>query len=303
MGSAAAGGLLAGMGGIIRPSAAAAKSKVAVVRNEKAISDRNICHPGETRKLVDSALEIVTGHANPKDAWTALGVTKDDIVGIKVNCNSWTFLLSTHPELVYALCDSLKTVMPENNIVIYERYTNELARAGYRTNKSSSGIRCVGTEETGGFGCGGITKLLTDQCTKLINIPSLKTVKGDFSGSLFLKNHIGSIPPNQMSNCHGNAIFCTEVCAQPDIKNKTVLAVCDGLRGTYGRGVPWYWKGIIMSRDQVAAEYVSLQVINEKRIAEKKKALPVKDYVSAAGSRFGLGTADPANIETVKREL
>ena len=274
------------------------KAKVAVVRNERAISDRNECNSNEAAAMLDKALFTVTGKKKPRDAWTSLGVTKDDVVGIKVNCNSWTFLLSTHPELVYVLCDSLSTVVRPNNIIIYERKTSELTRSGYRANKSDSGVRCFGTDEGGGFHPGeDLTRIITDTCTKIINMPSLKTVESEFGGSLFLKNHIGSLPHGKMPLCHGYAEFCTDVCSHPSIKNKTVLAVCDGLRGTYKRGVPWYWKGIIMSRDQVAAEYAALNVINEKRKQEKENVLMVPEYVKLAETKYSLGISSPANID------
>jgi len=283
------------------PSALAqtGKSKVAMVRNERAVTDRNLVNPREARLMIDKALEIVTGATDPQKAWAALGVTANDVVGIKVNCNTWTILLATHADLVYALTDSLSAVVKPNNIIIYERDTSELTRSGYKANTGATGVRCFGSNEGGGFSRDGITKIVAETCTKLINIPSLKAVEGEFAGSLFLKNHIGTIPTSQMANCHGNAMFCTEVCALPAIKDKTVLAVCDGLRGTYKRGVPWYWGGIVMSRDQVAAEYVSLQVINDKRQTEKERPLAIPGYVTAAGTN-GLGTSNPGMIETVK---
>ena len=109
-----------------------------------------------------------------------------------------------------------------------------------------------------------------------------------------------TLPPNQMSRCHGNTEFITQVCASPSIKNKTVLGVCDGQRGNYKRGAPWYWKGIIVSRDQVAAEYTALQVINEKLIKEKERPNSVPSYVKLAETAYKLGTCNPGNIETVK---
>ena len=277
------------------------KARVAVVRNERAISTRNVCDKKQVASMLEKGLLDITDKLNIKDAWTALGITKDDVIGMKVNCNSWTFLLSTHPELVYSLCESLSVCVPLHNIIIYERYTGELARAGYQANKNTSGIRCFGTDDANGFHPQeGLTRIVTDMCTKIINIPSLKTVEGEFGGSLFLKNHIGSISPGQMTRCHGNAEFCTIVCAQPSLKSKTVLAVCDGLRGTYKSGVPWYWSGIIMSRDQIAAEYTALQVINEKRMQEKERLLQIPSYVKMAETSYGLGTCTLAHIDLIR---
>lgn len=280
------------------------KSRVAVVGNPAAISDRNVCDPEQARRTVDAALQAVTGRESPEDAWTALGVTPDDVVGIKVNCNTWTFLLHTHPELVYAVCDSLATVVRPNNIIIYERYTSELTRSGYRANTGSTGVRAFGNDEGGGYDPKQqLTRTVTDTCTKLINMPSLKTVEGEFAGSLFLKNHIGSLPNAHMSRCHGNAGFCTEVCARPGIRDKTILGICDGLRGTYGRGRPWYYRGVIASTDQIAAECVCLNEINAKRAQESLPALDIPDYVRDADTGYGLGTSDRSKMDIVTIDM
>lgn len=280
---------------------AALKVKVAVVRNEKAISPRNVVDRREAARMIDAALQAITGKGNAPEAWTALGVTRNDVIGIKVNCNTWTILLDTHPELVYALCDSLSTVLPPNSIIIYERFTGELERSRYRINKGTQGVRCFGNDEGGGFR-GDITRIVTDACTKIINMPTLKAVEGEFAGSLFLKNHIGSIPLGAMTECHGNADYCTEVCNREALRSKAFLALCDGLRGTFKRGVPWYYGGIIMSRDQIAAECAALSIVNEKRAQEKEHPLAIPGYVKHAGS-LGLGVADPGRIEVIPSVL
>ena len=280
---------------------AAVKAKVAVIENDKAINGQNVCDRAQSRIMVDRALAAITGKQRSTEAWASLGVTRDDIVGIKVNCNTWTFRLFTHPGLVYALCDSLSEVVPPNNVIIYERSSAELAQCGFTVNKGASGIRCFGNNEGGGFHAKEeLTKIITDTCTKIINMPSLKAVDSEFAGSLFIKNHIGSLPGNHMSRCHGNAEFCSQVCARPSIKNKTVLAVCDGLRGTYARGKPWYYGGIIMSADQVAAECIALDTINTKRTEEGMNTLAIPSYVINAGAKYGLGTAEKGSIDRVK---
>jgi len=280
------------------------KVTVAVVRNPKAISERNVCDAKQATLMIEKALITITGKRSAGEAWAALGVTRNDIVGIKVNCNGSGFPLYVHAELAYALTDSLSAVVRPANIIIYERYTSELSGAGFRTNTDGPGIRCYGANDGGGFHPKeGITRIVTDRCTKLINMPSLKTFEGGFAGSLFLKNHIGSLPPSEMSRCHGNAVFSTQICSQPSIKDKTVLAFCDGLRGTYRRSEPWYWGGIIVSRDQIAAEYTALQVINEKRRAENMQPYELPSYVKAAETTYRLGTCSPANINTVRMEV
>lgn len=284
--------------------AAPEKVKVALVRNAQAINDRNVCDKKQAALMIDKALATLTGKTSAKDAWTALGITPKDVVGIKINCNGSGFALTAHTELVYALCESLNAIVPPKNVIIYERNSSELERAGFRVNVNGPGIRCFGTNEGGGFHPQeGITRIVTDTCTKLINLPSLKTFESNFAGSLFLKNHIGSMPPDQMSQCHDNTGLTAKVLSQPSIKNKTVLAFCDGLRGTWTRVEPWYWGGIIVSRDQVAAEYAALQVINEKRAKESKMTFAIPPYVKLAESSYKLGTCDPANIDMVKVQM
>ena len=163
------------------------------------------------------------------------------------------------------------------------------------------GVRCFGTEDGGGFdNSQEITKIVTDACTKLINVPTLKAFGKPYAASLCLKNHIGSLPPSFMPRCHTHIEYITQVNAQPAIKDKTVLALCDGLRGNYERGVPWFWKGIIAGTDPVAVEYTALQIIGDKLKAEGKPSLAVPSYVTMADTKYGLGTADPDRMD-VKR--
>ena len=273
------------------------KSKVAVIRNEKAITDRNVCDKKQVALMIEKALSAVTGKTRPEEIWSSLGITKDDVVGIKVNCNRAGYSLFAHTDLVYALCDNLSSVVRPNNIIIYERHTSELSNAGFKANDGDTGYRCFGTTDGAGYHPKeGLTRIVTDMCTKLINVPTLKAFGGDFVGSLCLKNHIGSLMTSDMPRCHGNTRFITEVCARPSIRDKTVLAMCDGLRGNYKRGVPWFWHGIIMSRDPVAVEYTALQTINEKLKAENEQPNALPSYVKLAETEYKLGTCDPAKI-------
>jgi len=280
------------------------KVKVAVVQNEKAISSRNVCDRAQADLMIKQALFSITGKDNVKDAWISLGLKVNDMVGIKVNCNTWTFSLFNHPELVYALANTMEKVIPANNIIIYERSSSELRRAGFVINKGNSGVRCFGSDEGGGFDpVQNLTEIITKTCTRLINCPTLKCVDGEFAVSLFLKNHIGSLPRGDMPRCHGNTEYCTRVNARPAIRKKTILAMCDGLRGTFSRGKPWYYGGIIMSKDPIAAEYVSQGEINEKRKGMNIKKLTLPSYISKAETSFKLGTCNPSKIDVEKIKI
>lgn len=280
------------------PSARAAATTVAVVRNEKSVSGNNVADRVESARMIDRALFLITGRERAQDAWGTLGVRTGDVVGIKINCNRAEYPVFAHPGLVYALCDSLSSIVKANNIIIYERYSNELEQAGFTLNTGTTGVRCLGTDRAGGFDeAADLSRLVTETCTKLVNLPSLKSLSDEFVGTLFLKNHVGSLPPSSMPRCHGNMRMLAEIAAKPAIRGKTVLGLCDGLRGTFEGRSPWFWRGIIAARDIVAAETTAFGVINEQRVAEGQDARPLPSYVTAAAKEFGLGTADRADIE------
>jgi hypothetical protein len=297
---------IAGIGiasGLVLPHGSAIgaqpRSLVVSVRDERAISSRNVCDEKEAVLMVDNALATLTGKKNPKEIWAALGVKPNDVVAVKLNCNSSAYPLFSHPELVNALCASLSSIVPQNNIILYERYGLELEKAGFKVNRSDSGVRCIGGDDGAGYHPEeGLTRIITDTSTKLINFCSLKVHDEDrFLTTLFLKNHIGSLVPDTMRTCHDNIGILAQIQSRPSIRKKTVLNFCDGLRATFKPASPWFWGGIFVSRDPVAAEYAALQVINEKLKAEGAEPFPVPSYVQAAETEFKLGTCNPDRIE------
>ena len=280
-----------------------AKSKVAVIKNERCVNGRNQADKEECRQMVRAMLKKLTGKPDEAQGWSSLGLVKTDVVAIKLNCNKAYFPVKTHPELVYAVCESLATVIPENNIIVYERYGRELEDAGYRLNTAAEGVRYMGTESNGFDNETNLTKIVTETATKIIHIPTLKYIGGEFQASIFLKGHIGSLLPSVMAQCHGNAIMCTQVLARQQIRQKNLLNICDGLRGTYDAKDPWYFKGIIAGTDPVAAEVACLKIIEKKRVAEGKSAVQVMDFVKRAETDYNLGTADWAGIDVVEEVL
>ncbi|HOW45251.1 MAG TPA: DUF362 domain-containing protein [Candidatus Aminicenantes bacterium] len=283
--------------------AQAAKTRVVLARNPKAIDGRDQCNAAEAARLFDRALSTLTDTASAAEAWKTLGVVPGDTVAIKVNCNNWTISLSPKPELVAALCRSLQAVVPAARIIVYDNDAGALRAAGIVENRLA-GARVMSTAG-GGFDEGQrLANLLVRDATKVINLASMKTVdEKDLIVSLLLKNHIGSLVPADMPKCHGDHDFLAGVCARPAIRGRTVLNMVSGLRASYRRGVPWYWGGIVLGRDPLAVETAAIGVINEKRKVAGLGALPLPRYLAIAAEKYKLGTCDPARIETVKLEL
>jgi hypothetical protein len=285
-------------------SFAAAKSRVIIARNPGAINERNQADFKQVTRLLDRALLALTGQKTAVASWKALGLSAKDVVAIKINCNNWTISLSPHPERVNALCNSLRTVIPENNIIFYDNDSAALKESSFAINRSNAGVRFTGTDQGDGFDSQErLTKIVTGTASKIINLASLKCVESDLVASLLLKNHIGSLVPEDMSKCHNDPDFLAGVCARPSIKSNTILNIVSGLRGTYRRGVPWYWGGIILGTDPLAVETTTLGIMNEKRALEKVAPLPVPEYLKIAEKKYGLGTTDAAKIEQIKIDL
>jgi len=298
-------------------TAAESKSTVVVARDPQSIDARNRADAARVTRLFERALLAFTGKGSAPEAWRELGLVPTDVVAIKVNCNDWTIRLSPHPELVTALTKSLATVIPENQIIVYERRTSDLKNAGFTPNTSAVGVRFFGNDEGGGYDPEQrLTRIVTKTATKIINLASLKTVDGSgvvakltnlvvggssdgFGMSCFLKNHVGSLVDEDMSKCHNDPDMLAEIASRPAIRQKTMLVLADGLRATYQRGVPWYWGGIILGKDPVAAETVAFQVVNEKRVAEGVAPLALPGHVRTADATYHLGNSSLERIARV----
>ncbi len=288
---------------LVAADAPATKTRVVLARNPKAIDGRDHCDAAEAARLFDRSLLALTGAKTAAEAWKALGVAPGDTVAIKVNCNNWTIHLSPKPELVAALCRSLQSLLPAGRIIVFDNDAGAMREAGIVPSRLA-GARVVSTEGGGFDGAQRLTDLLVRDATKVINLASMKTVdERDFIVSLLLKNHIGSLVPEDMPKCHGDHDFLAGVGARPAIRDKTVLNMVSGLRATYRRGVPWYWAGIVLGRDPLAVETAAIGVINEKRKAEGLAALPLPRYLAIAEEKYKLGTCDMARIDMQRLEL
>ncbi|MCP4147603.1 MAG: DUF362 domain-containing protein [bacterium] len=276
----------------------AASATVVTAQRDGAINNRNRCDIKEVTSMFNQSLAALTGKKDAAAAWASLGLNAQDTVAIKVNCCTWTIQLSPHQELLQALCESMKSVIPLNRMIVYDRATSALENGGLKSNTSATGVKCFGNNNGDGYHAQqNLTRIITDTATKVINLASLKCVEGAFVASLFMKNHIGSLRDGDMSKCHGNPFFLAEVNARPAIKDKTILNLCDGLRGTYKRGVPWYWGGIIMGKDPVASEYTALRLLNKKRRQEGLSTLDIPRHLEIAENKYKLGTCNPRKVK------
>jgi len=296
-----------------RPGAPGRTSRVVMVRNEALLLENGELNSPVADGMVASGMLRLTGESSTDSAWKKL-FKPPDVVGIKVNALGGR-PIATHPGVVAAVISGLKRAgVREENIIVWDRLTEELSKAGYTINRSGTGVRCFGTDkdyapypETAGSIGSCFSTIVSSRCTALINMPVLKD--HDLSGvSLSLKNFYGAIHnPNKY---HGNNCdpYIADLNTHTYLRDKLRLIICDGLALQYNGGpafkpqwsVPY--SSLIFGLDPVAVDRIGCKLIEEKR---KTKGLPsLKDagrdplHIATAAQK-ALGTDDLGRIEVV----
>lgn len=307
------------------------KSRVVMASHPNIVDASEQIQARVVRTTVDEMVIALTNTTSVRDAWMQLfpRLQSTDVIGIKVNCAERK--LASHPEVVYAIAQSVTESLElnPNNIIIWDRSDRELKRAKYTLNTTDEGFRCFGTvprftavnwmlEMVPGGGIGydetavidvgkgkqvQLSKILTVHCTYLINIPVLKD-HNRCGVTLGMKNHYGSI--NEPWLCHDG--FCDPYIANLNmtlpIKDKTKLIVCDALFGMY-KGGPlgapqWINRQLLASTDPVALDYTGMTIIDQQRREQNISLTSEKAKYLRTATNLGLGTDDPQKIDAVE---
>jgi uncharacterized protein (DUF362 family) len=315
-GPALLGGLGCGSDPQVAPAgtAAGAKSKVVIARDER-LRPGN-ANPGQDGilKILDRALQAFYGQENPGEAWKQVA-RPGEVIGLKVNCLAGRGI-STHPQLVEAICERLQQA-GFRAIVIWDRLNADLESAGFKIADGRSAVRCYGNDTAGYeqelevFGNVGslLSTTLTRTCDAVINLPVLKD-HGITGITGALKNMFGAIHnPNKYHLTVGDP-YVADVNMLPPIRRKVRLTICDAITAQYEGGpsfMPqWAWpfNGLIVGRDPVALDYTCWQIIEQKRAERGLEPLQrlkrAPGYIAtAADPRHQLGTCDPGRIQVV----
>lgn len=285
---------------------AGAKSVVVKAVRDDATADKKP-NAAVVKEMVHAAVCKLAGKTKPEDAWKQF-VKPDDVVAVKINC-LFGLGAATHPEVTAAVVEGIQMAgVPADKIIVWDREDKHLEKSGY-TVQRGDGVKFIGVngdwedQPAESLTCKGrLAKILTQQCTALINVPILKThaIAGMTQA---LKNHYGSF--HNPGDAHGNACdpFIAEVNALDPIRKKTRLIVADALLpvadgGPHARPEwTWEYKAVMASVDPVAIDAVGLKILNEQRAKLNKPPIKVKCIATAAGK--GLGVADLARIEVV----
>ena len=271
-----------------------------VVRHAGASSGPDDIAADVVKQMLDAAIIELTGIDDAQRAWHTL-FDPTERIAIKVNTIS---RYTTSVPLAYAVAEKLQAIgVVAENMVIFDRRTDELQRSGYTINENGPGVRC---RATGGYRepreVAGTTQRLSDillDCDALINLPLLK--QHDFSGLTFaMKNHYGSIDrPSAMHFDHCDPGIA-ELNALPEIRNRTRLIIGDVLRMC-----PINWNqavvenALMMSFDPVAHDYIGMQILTSWLSANGGNPVGITGRAKhlATAAALGLGTNNPAHID------
>lgn len=286
------------------PIAESDKSIVVDLCNPMVIASRKV-HENALLGMIEKSVCLVTDQTETKNAWATLfGV--DDIIGIKFDEVGYE-ALDTADVLAAQLVRSLEQAgFTRQRIVLIEVPTALVRKLGTQPRIFGWQAR----ETSFGSGSERLATVL-DQVTAIINVPFLKTDNiAGISGCL--KNV--SLPfiyrqsPYLQNGC---TPYIADIAALPQIRSKLRIHIVNGLRAVFDKGpgvhpdAIWRRGGIIVSKDPVAADSVSINRLDEYRL--DMKLPPIGDrmgrvpHVHTAALRK-LGTDDPDYIRLIQPE-
>jgi hypothetical protein len=241
-------------------------SPVIIVQRPEAVQDFN-ADPAQVRQMVNRALLTLTSATDIGTAWTRLGITPQDIVGIKIATGGGPGL-STHQALVRAICDGLQAAgVPRSQIIIWDKFQDKMRPAGYALRPASDQQPAIASivpsnnydpdvfYENGiigsliwgdyqfsaslspGFDPSDVltrsyyTKFLTQICTKIVNVPVLSYNENYGIDGCIASIALGSVDNNRRflgAPSYGDPSI-DEIFDQSFIRRKVVVHILDAL--------------------------------------------------------------------------
>ena len=283
-------------------AAAPARSRVVVVTHPEVLIKDYRANPPIVRQMLDRAVMELSGAKTEAEAWRQVG-REDDFVAVKYNSMGRP-TLESHVEINEAVAAQLAALAKVDSKKILAVDRTVPAPYDELSEPFTLPSRSLATR---------LRRLYTDQATAIVNVSVLKTHFGE-GQSAALKNHLGSI--NNPAAYHGwepdrMPLSIPELNALAPIRTKTRLVIIDAIRPLYAGGPTdnpeyrWDYRGLIVSKDPVAAEAVGMRVLEAKRAEVRKKEWPMTAarLMVAHAQKIGLGQADPARIDLVEIKM
>jgi len=242
-------------------------SPVIITERPDAVQGYNV-DPQQVRQMVNRVLMTLTSASDIRTAWIRLGITPQDVVGIKIATGGGP-TLCTHMALVRAICDGLQAAgVPRSQIIIWDKFQDKMVPAGYAPRAATDTQPAIASVVPGNNydpdvsyrnGIRGnliwgdyqfnqsvssfnfdpdrpltqsyYTKFLTQICTKIVNVPVLN-FNEQFGIDACLSNlALGSVDNNRRflgAPYYGDP-WIDEIYDQSFIRRKVVVQILDAL--------------------------------------------------------------------------
>lgn len=317
--------------------------KVIMVKNPSAVVNDEPVEAVAHFMLSKAMLEL-TGEKNLEKAWLIF-VKPGEKIGLKVNPVAGKLLFTSHAVVRSVVKQLTRSGIDRKDIIIWDRRDMELKDTGFTNdnypgitirgtelqdekgsfvdeNGRLYGERNIDKEwyywadvdgeydsETMPYMVNGgkysyFTKIVTQDVDKIINIPILKNAGSSITNAM--KNlAFGSVSNTGRLHAKLWNDTCAEVCAFAPLRDKTVLNICDGLRGCFNGGPganPQFicnYNSMLVSTDPVAMDRIGYDIIAEKRIAEGLQKSPSPESLTflTMATALGLGISDKNKID------
>jgi len=289
------------------------------------------------KAMVASALTNLTAKPTVAEAWRSVAHT-NEVIGIKVYSVPGPNV-GTRKAVVAAVVEGLLDAgFPNNNIIVWDRYTAHLRLAGFMELAERYGVRVEGAVDAGfdaktyydtaligslvygdlEFGSkdeasgrrSHVSKLVTQGMTKIINIPPLLNHNSaSTTGNLF-SLALGSVD-NLIRFETGPARIATavpEIYALPALSDRVVLGITDALVAQYqGEDLSMLHYAVAlneiwMSRDPVALDALASGKLEKLRQSRGSVEIPVNWDLYKNAELLQLGVADTRRIKVIDSE-
>ena len=313
------------------PSFVSADSRVVLVRDASVVSGF-VVDDAKARALVTLGITKLTGEGDEAAAWRHF-VSSNDVVGIKIN-TKFGSLQSTRRAVVEAIARGLRAAgLAATNMYVFDCDPLQMRAAGYRRVGVANLMQEMSVIDGTGwdpnvyfennisgrliwgdllFGKeeplskrSHLPRLVTGTITKLINVPVLQDhdVCG-LAGCLYNVS-FGMVDNTRRFEALGQNgdPMIAQICAMPQVRQKLVLNVMDGLIAGYAGGpgfkpqYSWNYGALYFSADPVAVDSLCVDALDVKRREAKVPLIgPRATHITSAG-RLGLGQSARANID------
>jgi uncharacterized protein (DUF362 family) len=284
------------------------------------------------REMLSAGIQKLTGTSDDRAAWAQF-ISKEDVVGIKVNCSGAPKIHSS-PELVGAIITNLIALgVPASNIYIYERFEDQMRVVNF-PRFVPSGVKIVAAEAINGSGGtilgydpetyvevnffgeddtrSNLTRIVSERLTKIINVPNMKEhqaagVTGCLKNIAYGNfSNVARSHQNEKTNTYS---FIGTLASVEPVPSRTVLHVMDGLRGVWHGGpflrdpkFLFFPKQIMLGTDPVAMDRLLIDIIEEKRKSEGAPSIFDRstDQLKSRGrldTHFNAFIREPGHVE------